>query len=60
MAPESSNCVRVEIDSNTLARLLRQGQMKACELRCLDGQSKQLVRKLCLDTCLKSCPQKVF
>jgi len=57
---QTSTSARVEIDSNTLARLLQQGQMKVCELRCLDDQSKQLVRRLCLDTCLKSCPQKMF
>ena len=60
MAPKPSPSARVEIDGRTLARLLQRGQMKACELRCLDDQSKQLVRKLCLDTCLKSCPRKLF
>lgn len=49
---------KVEIDAITLARLLAQGQMHACELKCLDDQSKQLVRKLCLDTCLKACARR--
>lgn len=49
---------KVEIDALTLARLLAKGQMHACELKCLDDQSKQLVRRLCLDTCLKACTRR--
>jgi len=48
------NRARFEIDGDTLARLLASRQMHACELRCLDDQSKQLLRKLCLETCLKA------
>lgn len=54
-APTSA---RIEIDCATLARLLARGQMQACELKCLDAPSKHLVRKLCLDTCLKACTAK--
>lgn len=46
---------RIEIDSDTLARLLANRQVHVCEMRCLDLQSKHLVRKLCLDTCLHTC-----
>jgi hypothetical protein len=49
---------RIEIDCDTLARLLANRQMHVCELKCLDAQSKHLVRKLCLDTCLKACAAK--
>jgi hypothetical protein len=49
---------KVEIDAITLTRLLAKGQMHACELKCLDDQSKQLVRRLCLDTCLKACSRR--
>ena len=49
---------KVEIDAITLARLLAKGQMHACELKCLDDESKQLVRRLCLDTCLKACSRR--
>ena len=56
MAPKNhSTRARIEIDGDTLARLLAQRQMQGCELKCLDDQSKQLVRQLCLDTCLKAC-----
>jgi len=49
---------KVEIDAITLARLLAKGEMHACELKCLDDQSKQLVRRLCLDICLKACGKR--
>jgi hypothetical protein len=55
MAPKPTVTAKIEIDSATLARLLATRQMHVCELKCLDGQSKQLVRRLCLDTCLKGC-----
>ncbi len=56
MAPKpAQSSARIEIDRDTLARLLASGQMHVCELKCLDPQSKHLVRKLCLDTCLKAC-----
>lgn len=50
-----THSARVEIDCRTLARLLSQRQMKVCELRCLDPESKELLRRLCLDTCMASC-----
>ncbi|HWK54584.1 MAG TPA: hypothetical protein VNR18_09450 [Hyphomicrobiales bacterium] len=50
--------LRLEIDGPTLARLLSQRQMQVSELRCLDAQSKELVRQLCLDNCRKACQIK--
>jgi len=50
--------IRVEIDGPTLARLLSHRQMQVCELRCLDPQSKEAVRQLCLDNCRKACQSK--
>jgi hypothetical protein len=42
---------RVEIDCETLARLLGRHEMKACELRCLDPASKEVLRRLMLANC---------
>jgi hypothetical protein len=50
-----SGAARIEIDSVALARLIAGGQLKVCELRCLDNSSKQLVRQLCLESC-SHCP----
>ena len=56
MAPKPpAHSARVEIDCETLARLLTQRQMQVCELRCLDPESKELLRRLCLDTCMAAC-----
>jgi hypothetical protein len=56
MSPKPSiGSARIEIDGDTLARLLANRQMHVCELKCLDSQSKKLVRKLCLETCLQAC-----
>jgi hypothetical protein len=52
-APGSS--ARVEIDCETLMRLLAKRQMHLCELRCLDAESKQVLRRLGLVTCLQAC-----
>lgn len=43
--------VRIEIDCETLARLLVRHQMQACELRCLDPASKEVLRQLMLVNC---------
>jgi hypothetical protein len=56
--PPAKISARIEIDCDTLARLLANRQMQVCELKCLDPQSKNLIRKLCLDTCLKACAAK--
>jgi hypothetical protein len=47
------NSARVEIDSETLVKLLSAGTLRACELHCLDTSSKQLLQKLCLDSCAR-------
>ena len=44
---------KIEIDLCTLCRLLQNQQMCASEVRCLDNQSKQLLWKTCLHTCLE-------
>ena len=48
---------RVEIDCATLERLLASRQMQVCELRCLDAQSKALLRRLILANCAQ-CPAR--
>lgn len=58
MASTTTYRLRLEIDGPTLARLLAQRQMQVSELRCLDAQSKELVRQLCLDNCRKACRGK--
>jgi hypothetical protein len=55
---QSTHSIRLEIDGPTLARLLSHRQMQVCELRCLDSESKELVRQLCLDNCRKVCRGK--
>lgn len=46
--------IRVELDVDTLFRLLSDRQLTAAELRCLDCESKHCVRKLCLMSCARS------
>lgn len=50
MSTESGRA-RLEIDVQTLHRLLQNNQMCVSELRCLDKHSKLLLRKLCLNVC---------
>lgn len=47
----SSETARVEIDIHTLQRLLRDNQVVASEVKCLDAGSKKLLWKLCLNAC---------
>ncbi len=54
MAPLPTQA-RIEIDCSTLTRLLASGSLHACELRCLDDSSRQLLRKLCLEACAQHC-----
>lgn len=51
MQTHEHDTARVEIDCATLARLLASRQMQLCELRCLDADSKALLRRLILDNC---------
>lgn len=48
MSPETA---RVEIDIKTLHRLLRNNQVAASEVKCLDAGSKKVLWKLCLNAC---------
>mgnify|MGYP000011752421 CR=1 FL=1 len=43
--------IRVEIAAATLLPLLAGGQVCAADLRCLDGESKQHLRRLCIQSC---------
>lgn len=54
---ETSPSARVEIDCETLLRLLSRRQMQLCELRCLDAASKELLRRLALANCAQ-CLQR--
>lgn len=45
-----SDSLKVEINPDTLVRLLRNRQMVAGELKCLDPESRQLLRALCLES----------
>lgn len=42
----------VELSEATLTRLLAEGHLGASELRCLDRASGQLLRRLCLKSCV--------
>lgn len=49
---EVSNYLRFEISSKKMNELLVQRQICAADIRCLDTNSKQCLKKLCLNTCL--------
>ena len=52
MADATSNQgVRVEMHEDMLKRLLAAGQVCAADFRCLDGESKQRLWRLCLECC---------
>lgn len=59
MTAKLPDSARVEIDSRTLARLLARGELQVCSLRCLDPESKKLVRRVMLDNCM-SCQGKAL
>lgn len=44
--------LRVQLSASTLARLLSRKQIAALELQCLDPDSRDQLRRLCLNTCL--------
>jgi hypothetical protein len=48
MAFVGEQLVRVEVDADTLNRLLASGQVCAADFRCLDCESKQCIWQLCL------------
>lgn len=43
----------IEISVATLTRLLADGHVGASELRCLDGASRNCLRHLCLQSCVR-------
>ena len=43
--------VRVEIDAQTLERMIDSGYLSASDMRCLDCDSKQCIWKMCLSIC---------
>jgi hypothetical protein len=49
---ESSDTLHIEICSKKMNELLMQRQICAADIRCLDANSKQCLKKLCLKTCL--------
>lgn len=48
----SDQVVQVEIGLDKLTKLFRLGVLCATEVRCLNGDSKERVWQLCLNTCL--------
>ncbi len=48
----NTKILHVEICSKKIYELLVQGQICASDIRCLDSNSKQCLKKLCLKTCL--------
>ena len=51
MATADKRRVRVEITRETLSRLLTTGSVCAADFHCLDCESKQCLRQLCLESC---------
>ena len=50
--PATTNSrIRLELNANTLAKLMENGYIHAADFRCLDSDSKQCVQKLCLINC---------
>ncbi len=49
---EVGNVIRFEISAEKMNELLAQRQICAADIRCLDTNSKQCLKKLCLKTCL--------
>ncbi|MEE9339847.1 MAG: hypothetical protein V3U87_17385 [Methylococcaceae bacterium] len=48
----SDNNLRFEISAEKMNELLSQRKICATDIRCLDSDSKQCLKKLCLKTCL--------
>lgn len=53
---ENKDMLCVEISSEKINQLLRQRLICAADIRCLDQNSKQCLKKLCLSTCLYLSP----
>jgi len=50
---EPEQTVRVEMKASTLKRLLEKRQVCANDFHCLDYYSKECIKRLCLQTCLR-------
>jgi len=48
-----NDLVRIELNLNTLARIINGSNLCVAELRCLDTYSKQRLWRVCLDACTK-------
>ncbi len=48
--------LRFEISSKKLNTLFLNRQICAADIRCLDANSKQCLKRLCLKTCLRNTP----
>lgn len=54
----SAEAVKVAISQDVLLALFRAGGLNPSDLQCLDGASKEIVRKLCMHSCAKkSCAE---
>ena len=51
---EQDETVKLEMKASTLKRLLEKRQVCASDFHCLDCSTRQCMRMLCLQTCLKS------
>jgi hypothetical protein len=50
---ELDKTVKLEMKASTLKRLLETRQVCATDFHCLDCSSKQCIKQLCLQTCLR-------
>lgn len=46
--------MKIEMNLSVMAKLINQGIITPSEVRCLDEESKQQLRELCLDLCKPS------
>ncbi len=49
---EATNILRFEISTEKMNELLERHQICAADIRCLDANSKQCLKELCLKSCL--------
>jgi len=58
MLQAEDTVIRIEIKAKVLESLFAQGILCAADLRCLDTNSKNQVRQLCLQSCAQNLCQK--
>ncbi|MBE8232168.1 MAG: hypothetical protein HAW67_00420 [Endozoicomonadaceae bacterium] len=51
--------VQLEINIKTLEALFSKGALCATEIRCLNGQSKKQIQKICISSCAKRMEHSV-